>query len=126
MRSVSSRCHLGEVEGVRSRRVQSRQSQMCAILASGFADEVKWCDLGAIRSQSRTTIWVRGVKSKLVGCRQWALSSSSLSLSLSLFLSLSLRAGAISLTHSLSLSVFWKMIFEGKIKTKIILHPTHS
>ena len=42
-------CDLDEVEGVRSRR-----SQRCVILASGFAGEVEGCDLGAIRSQSRT------------------------------------------------------------------------
>ena len=43
-------------------------------------------------------------------------------LSLSLSLSLSVHAGAISLSLS-SLSVFRKMIFEGKIKTEINLHP---
>ena len=41
---------------------------------------------------------------------------------LPLSLSLSLRAGVISLSLS-SLSVFRKMIFEGKIKTEINLHP---
>ena len=56
--------------------------------------------------------WVR--RSQFLG----SVSSSSLSLSLSLCL----RAGAISLSLS-SLSVFRKMIFEGKIKTEIILHP---
>ena len=38
------------------------------------------------------------------------------------FLSLSLRAGVISLSLNF-LSIFRKMIFEGKIKTEIILHP---
>ena len=42
-----------------------------------------------------------------------------------LSLSLSLRAGAISLAHTLSLSVFRKMVFEGKIKTEINLHHKH-
>ena len=81
--------------------------------------------MGAIRSQSRTAksnddlgSWrkVSGLpaKSKLVGRQQWALS-----------LSLSLHAGAISLAHTLSLSVFRKMVFEGKIKTEINLHHKH-
>ena len=55
MWSVLSRCHLDEVKGVQSRRSRRR-----AILASGFTGEVEGCDLGAFRSRSRTTIWVRG------------------------------------------------------------------
>ena len=77
VRSVSSQCHLGEVEGVRSRRSRRRailgcdlgevegmrswRSRRRAILASRFASEVEGCNLGAIRSRSRTAIWVRGV-----------------------------------------------------------------
>ena len=71
-------------------------------------------DLGSWRE-----VFGSPAKSKLVGRRQWALSSSSLSLSLSLF------AHGRDLTHTLSLSVFWKMVFEGKIKTEIILHHKH-
>ena len=127
MRSVSSRCHLGEVEGVRSRRsrrVRSRQSRRHAILASRFVDEVKGCNLDAIRSRSQTAIWVRGAKS--LGRRR-SRSSWVAGNGLSLFpLSLSLFTRGRDLTLSLSLSIFRKMIFEGKIKTEIILHPTHG
>ena len=66
-------------------------------------------DLGSWREVSGSP-----AKSKLVGRRQWPLS-----------LSLSLRAGAISLAHSLPLSVFRKMVFEGKIKTEINSHHKH-
>ena len=134
MRSVSSQCHLAEVKGVRSRRsrrVQSWQSQTCAILASGFVGEVKGCDLGAIRSQSWTAIWVCGAKSlgRWRSQSSWVAGNglSLLPLSLSLSLSLSLCAPARSHLHtlSLSLSVFRKMVFEGKIKTEINLHHKH-
>ena len=91
-----------------------------AILASGFAGEVKGCDSKS-KSNGDPGLWVRRrsqwvqfevealgswhevsgspAKSKLVGRRQWPLSSSSLSLSL--------RAGAISLAHSLSLYLYF-------------------
>ena len=38
----------------------------------------------------------------------------------------SLAMGSLSLSLSLSLFVFQKMIFEGKIKMEIILHQTHG
>ena len=44
----------------------------------------------------------------------------------SLSLSLFAHGRDLTLILSLSLSVFRKMIFESKIKTKIILHPTHG
>ena len=80
---------------------------------SGF-DEWVWALLDE-RARS-WVFWVR--RSRFLGSSEFGL----FFLSLSLSLSLSLRVGAISLSLS-SLSVFQKMIFEGKIKTKIILHP---
>ena len=80
---------------------------------SGF-DEWVWALLD---EQARSWVfWVRLIR---------FLGSSELVSRFGLFFlspSLSLRAGAISLSLS-SLSVFRKMIFEGKIKTEIILHP---
>ena len=45
---------------------------------------------------------------------------------LSLSLSLFARRRDLTLTLTFSLSVFRKTIFEGKIETEIILHPTHG
>ena len=100
------------------------------------AGEVKgsWSKIGGSKAlalgspaKSKIGLCVRGTKSlgcrrsrRLMGRRQWALSSSSLSISLFA------RGRDLTLTLSLSLSVFQKMIFEGKIKTEIILHPTHG
>ena len=114
------------------------------ILASGFAGEVKGCNSNSksnvdpglwvrqrsqwvrfevkVKWRSRTTIWVRGAKS--LGRRR-SRSSWVAGNGLSLSLSLSLRASAISLAHSLPLSVFQKMVFEGKIKTEINSHHKH-
>ena len=78
--------------------------------------------------KSKTSLWVRGAKS-LGRQRSWSswVASNGLSLlPLSLSLSLSLFTRGHDLTLTLSLSVFQKMIFEGKIKTEIILHPTHG
>ena len=95
-----------EVKGFGSKIGGSKALGSWRDLGSGRVGEVKDWFVGSWHEVSGLP-----TKSKLVGRRRWALS-------------LSLRAGAISLT--LSLSVFQKMIFEGKIKTEIILHPTHG
>ena len=69
-------------------------------LGSGFAGEVEDWFVGSWHEGSGSL-----AKSKAHGCRRWALFSSSL---------------------SLSLSVFRKMRFEGKIKTEMILHLIHG
>ena len=107
---------------------RSRSRSRTAILASRFAGEVNGCD-------SKSKLWVRGaiqsqssrfvVRSLWVAGEVEARGSSTMASLLPLSLSLSLRAGAISLAHSLSLSVLRKMVFEGKIKTEINLHHKH-
>ena len=91
------------VEGSGSKIGGSKALGSWRDLGSGRVGEVKDWFVGSWHEVSGLP-----TKSKLVGRRRWALS-------------LSLRAGAISLT--LSLSVFQKMIFEGKIKMEMILHP---
>ena len=84
----------------------------------GFAGEVEDWFVGSWREVSRLS-----AKSKARGSLAMG---SPFFLSLSLSLSLSLFVRRHDLTLTFSLSVFQKMIFEGKIKTEIILHPTHG
>ena len=74
-----------------------------------------WCDRRDERARS-WVFWVR--RSRFLGSSKSVFGFGLFFLSLSL----SLRVGVISLSLS-SLSVFWKMIFEGKIKTEINFHP---
>ena len=120
--------------------IQSRSRT--AILASGFAGEVNGCDSKS-KSNGDPGLWVRRQsqwvrfevevewRSGFVARSLWvagevkARGSPAMGSLFFLSLSLSLRAGAISLAHSLSLCVFRKMVFKGKIKTEINLHHKH-
>ena len=125
-------CDLGAIRS-RSRRVRSRRALGSLAKLKGaiwVRFEVKVerrsrrvrfkVEVAGLWALGSISLWVRSLWPELGWSEGCALSLSLLSLSLSL--SLSLRAGAISLSLS-SLSVFRKMIFEGKIKTEIILHP---
>ena len=93
----------GEVEGSKSKIDGSKALALGSWcdLGFGFASEVEDWFVGS---------WVHGAKS--LGRRQ---SRSSW-----------VAGHGLSLSLSLSLFVFQKMIFEGKIKMEIILHPTHG
>ena len=84
----------------------------CDSKSNGEVEVEQLCALGSI------SFWVRSLWPELgwpEGC----------ALSLSL-LPLSHSHSALSLSLSLSLSIVRKIVFEGKIKTEINLHPTHG